>query len=292
MINLEWIRTFTSIYECANITEASKKLNMTQPGVSKHLLALENHVGKKLFDRTTRKVIPTEYAKFFYAQIITPIKQLEKVEFYSSQRTKKQRLSLVIGCSSDFFRKALIHQIYGFDMYIVTRFGSDLELLDGLNKGEIQLLVGVKNYEEDNHVLSFLETENLVLVTSKDLEIPQDVKEDETKVNKWLLNQTWFVNDNNLHDVKEFWQANFNSYPKLVPRYILPSYTDILEVLVNNSGVAVLPDYVCQNAINQGLVLIPFPSLKTVEQKLFFSNKLKDENSEAIKVFKEKLTAL
>ncbi len=289
MINLEWIRTFTSIYECATITEASKKLNMTQPGVSKHLSALENHVGKKLFDRTTRKVIPTEYGKFFYAQIITPIKALEKVEHYSSQRIKKQRLSIVIGCTQDFFRKELVHKIYGFDMYIVTRFGSDLELIEGLNNDEIQLLIGVKNYEEDNHVLSFLEAENLVLVTSKDLEIPQDLKDDQTKLNKWLLKQNWFVNDNNLHDVKAFWQANFNSSPKLVPRYILPSYTDILEVLVNNNGVAVLPDYVCQNAINQGLVHIPFPSLKTVEQKLFFSNKLKNENAEALMVFKKKL---
>ncbi len=46
MINLEWLRTFSAIYECKNITEASKKLNMTQPGVSKHLAALENHIGK------------------------------------------------------------------------------------------------------------------------------------------------------------------------------------------------------------------------------------------------------
>lgn len=289
MIDLEWIRTFSSIYECSTITEASKKLNMTQPGVSKHLSALENHVGKKLFDRTTRKVIPTEYGKFFYAQIITPIKALEKVEHYSSQRTKKQRLSIVIGCTQDFFRKELVHKIYGFDMYIVTRFGSDLELIEGLNNDEIQLLVGVKNYEAENHVLSFLETEKLVLVTSKDLEIPQDIKDDKVKLNKWLLKQTWFVNDNNLYDVKAFWKANFNSFPKLVPRYILPFYTDILEVLINNSGVAVLPDHVCQNAIKKGLVHSPFAFLKSVEQKLFFSNKLKNENAEALMVFKKKL---
>ena len=69
MINLEWLRTFISIYECNNLTEASKKLNMTQPGVSKHLAALESHIGKKLFDRTTRKLVPTEYGDFLYSQI-------------------------------------------------------------------------------------------------------------------------------------------------------------------------------------------------------------------------------
>ena len=47
MINLEWLRTFSAIYECKNITEASKKLNMTQPGVSKHLSALGKPYWKK-----------------------------------------------------------------------------------------------------------------------------------------------------------------------------------------------------------------------------------------------------
>ena len=125
MINLEWLRTFSSIYECKNITEASKKLNMTQPGVSKHLSALENHVGKKLFERTTRKLAPTEYGKFLYSQINNPLQELEKVEYYSSQRAKKQRSAITIGCTTDFFKKELIHQIYSFDMYIVTHFGNE-----------------------------------------------------------------------------------------------------------------------------------------------------------------------
>ena len=108
MINLEWLRTFSAIYECKNITEASNKLNMTQPGVSKHLSALESHIGKKLFERTTRKLAPTEYGKFLYSQINNPLSELEKVEYYSGQRAKKQRSAITIGCTTDFFRKELI----------------------------------------------------------------------------------------------------------------------------------------------------------------------------------------
>ena len=110
MINLEWFRTFSTIYECKNITEASKKLNMTQPGVSKHLASLEHHIGKKLFDRTTRKLTPTEYGTFLYSQVANPLKELEKVEYYSNQRAKKIRSSITIGCTSDFYKKELAHK--------------------------------------------------------------------------------------------------------------------------------------------------------------------------------------
>jgi len=71
MINFEWYRTFKTIYECDSISEASKKLFMTQPGVSKQLSALEGRIRKKLFVRTARKTIPTEYGKFLYTQMQT-----------------------------------------------------------------------------------------------------------------------------------------------------------------------------------------------------------------------------
>ena len=128
MINLEWLRTFNAIYECNNITAASKKLYMTQPGVSKHLSALENHIGKKLFHRTTRKMEPTEYGKFLYAQTLNPLQQLEKVEYYSSQRTSKTRAAINIGCTSDVFETYLSNDIYAFDMYITTQFGKENEM--------------------------------------------------------------------------------------------------------------------------------------------------------------------
>src|SRR5690606_32348576 len=179
MINLEWLRTFSSIYECNNITEASKKLNMTQPGVSKHLSALEGHVGKKLFVRTTRTLAPTEYGKFLYSQISNPLQQLEKVEFYSGQRTKKVRSAITIGCTTDFFKKELIHKIYSFDMYIVTHFGTEKELTEALETDKIQLLTGIKKYSTYDHQFTYLKSEELELICSDSIDIPEGTEKNE-----------------------------------------------------------------------------------------------------------------
>lgn len=58
--NLEWLRTFRAIYETGTLSAAAKELFISQPGVSLHLNSLEAYAGYKLFDRSPRKMVPTE----------------------------------------------------------------------------------------------------------------------------------------------------------------------------------------------------------------------------------------
>ena len=285
MINLEWLRTFSSIYECNNITEASKKLNMTQPGVSKHLSALENHIGKKLFERTTRKLEPTEYGKFLYTQITNPLQELEKVEYYSGQRAKKERYAITIGCTTDFFKKELINKIYSFDMYIVTTFGTEKDLIEALETDKIQLLVGVKKHNVYDHEFKYIKTETLELICSEDIEIPKNIEKNDKELIKWLEKQTWFSYDNNQKDIEKFWETRFNTNPKIIPRYILPSYLDIIETLKNNNGFSIVPKQLCK----EKLIKVPIESSKMAEQKLFYSFKFKNSKLKEIDFFMEKM---
>ncbi len=289
MINLEWLRTFKSIYECNNITEASKKLNMTQPGVSKHLSALESHIGKSLFERTTRKLKPTEYGKFLYSQINNPIQELEKIAYYSNRRAKKERFSISIGCTSDFFKKELIHKIYDFDMYIVTQFGNEKDLIEALEMDKVQLLVGVKKHYVYDHQFQHLKSEELELICSNNIEISKDLNHKEEQLKPWLQKQTWFVYNNNQEDIQKFWKLNFNTHLKIVPRYVLPSYENIIEVLKNQSGFSIVPKHLCESAINKKLLKAPFKFSKTHKQNLFYSYKHKNSNLKEISLFIEKI---
>ena len=289
MINLEWLRTFSAIYECNNMTEASKKLNMTQPGVSKHLLALEAHIGKKLFIRTTRKLTPTEYGKFLYSQVNNPLEQLKKVEYFSSRRAKKKRAAISIGCTTDFFKKELMDQIYSYDMYIVTLFGTEKELIEALEQDKIQLLVGVKKYKKYDHQFTNLKKEQLALICSASIEIPSEIKNNEQQLISWLQKQIWFVYDNDQADIIRFWETNFNKKPKIVPRYILPSYLNLIEVLKNNNGFSIVPKQLCEKELENFLIKIPFESTKETAQNLFYAYKFKNSNLEEINEFMRKL---
>ena len=62
------------------MTGAADALFISQPGVSLHLSSLETYVGYKLFDRTGRKMIPTERGKVLFNAVAEPITKLEDVE--------------------------------------------------------------------------------------------------------------------------------------------------------------------------------------------------------------------
>ena len=77
---MEWFRTFRTVFETGTMSDAARELNVSQPGVSLHLNALETYVGYPLFERSTRKMIPNERAKLLYQEIIHSLTKLEEVE--------------------------------------------------------------------------------------------------------------------------------------------------------------------------------------------------------------------
>ena len=80
MVNLEWYRTFKSVYKNENFSQAAKELFISQPAVSQQIAMLEAHVGYKLFNRKSKGVEPTEYAKLLNNLIIEALDRLENVE--------------------------------------------------------------------------------------------------------------------------------------------------------------------------------------------------------------------
>ena len=46
------MRTFVEVVECQNYTQAAKNLHITQPAVTQHIKALEEHYQQKFIDST------------------------------------------------------------------------------------------------------------------------------------------------------------------------------------------------------------------------------------------------
>ena len=104
MVNLEWFRTFKAIYETGTLTGAAEALYISQPGVSLHLSSLEAHVGYKLFDRSSRKMVSTERGKLLYNFILEPIGKLELAEQHFHKSTEKERPTISIGMCFETFQ--------------------------------------------------------------------------------------------------------------------------------------------------------------------------------------------
>jgi DNA-binding transcriptional LysR family regulator len=71
-LSFRQLRLLIAIAEAGNLVGAAKRLNMTQPAVTKGLQEAEVSLGFRLFERTNRGVIPTDYGQALvtHAQLI------------------------------------------------------------------------------------------------------------------------------------------------------------------------------------------------------------------------------
>ncbi len=60
------LRAFVRTVERGSVSAAARDLSVSQPGVSKHLRNLEEHVGARLLERSTRVVRPTPLGQTLY----------------------------------------------------------------------------------------------------------------------------------------------------------------------------------------------------------------------------------
>lgn len=71
-MDLRQIQYFLSLYEEKSVTRAARLLNIVQPALSMQIAKLERDVGRPLFIRTSRGMLPTPAADEMY-ELFTPI---------------------------------------------------------------------------------------------------------------------------------------------------------------------------------------------------------------------------
>src|SRR5699024_701818 len=111
-VDLEWIRTFKAVFEAGTISGGARTLGVTQPAVTGHLKALETYTGYPLFERSTRNLKPTVYAKQLYNQIVEPLIKLENVENrFHRKNEQRNSITLYVGIYPGLFKQLLVPNI-------------------------------------------------------------------------------------------------------------------------------------------------------------------------------------
>jgi len=246
MVNLEWYRTFKSVYKNRNFSLAAKELFISQPAVSQQISMLEAHVGYKLFNRKSKGVEPTEYAKLLNNLIIEALDRLENVENgFRSKAFDANRL-ITVGISKHLFNCMASILISKFD-YIDFSFQENDALFELVNAKKIDFAIVTKKYDTFDTVQKKLGDIRQIIVGSKNIDatkLQADIKNsDYNAIENWLNEQKWYSHDSGIPHIKLFWLHVFNKKrPSMVSNYIIPSEFEMLEALSKNSGVAVTWD--------------------------------------------------
>jgi len=99
-MDIHQLRVFASVFRNKGFSKASQELKLTQPTVSNHVMSLEKELGCKLFDRTGRRVIPTEEAEVLYLHALDLIERLVGIPDAIRGRNREIAGELIVGAST------------------------------------------------------------------------------------------------------------------------------------------------------------------------------------------------
>lgn len=275
MVNLEWYRSFKAIYDKGTITSAADSLFISQPGVSLHLSSLESYMGVKLFDRVSKKMIPTEQGKVLYNSIIDSIRKLEYVEKVTQKSIEKNTITIRIGMCYETFQHVLEKHIPTFDFNLITDFSDYHDLLKKLEKGMNDIVV--TPHKEELKGIEYIEVgqENILLVGSVDIEkqeldkiIISRTKDDIVKFVK--RHKIYGTSNDNEHFIR-FWKENFNTFPDFRANYVVPNFRSIINCLSVGSGISIVPDFLCKNHFNEGKLVSLWQGYKPIHNKIYLA---------------------
>jgi len=108
------MQTFVEVARTGALAEAARKLNLSAPTVTKQITSLEDRLGIRLLNRTTRKVTLTEAGERFYQSCASILDQIEVAEAEVGQMGVGLHGSLRISSSTDFSRMYLSRAITEF----------------------------------------------------------------------------------------------------------------------------------------------------------------------------------
>ncbi|WP_159469824.1 LysR family transcriptional regulator [Dyadobacter sp. 3J3] len=279
MVNLEWYRTFKAIYSTGTLTGAAQTLFISQPGVSLHLSSLESYVGYKLFDRTARKMIPTEKGKVFYNAIIEPLIKLEEAEKNFQKSTEKQTPTISVGMCFETFQITLEQYISTLPFNVIIQFGQYPEMLENLEKGILDLIITPQKGTSTEIEHEAFSSETIVMVGGHEIDDQAFntilAQGDSEALEAWLKQQKWYGTTGDMEHLRRFWQLNFNKYPDFRPNYIVPNLNSIVRCLTSGKGLAIIPDFLCKKEVENGLVKMIWKGDKELTNTLYFGTKKK-----------------
>jgi DNA-binding transcriptional LysR family regulator len=90
------MRVFATVVGTGSFTGASDRLDMSRAMVSKYVINLEEHLGTRLLNRTTRRLSLTESGSAYYERCLQIISDVQEAEQAAGQLTTKPRGTLKI----------------------------------------------------------------------------------------------------------------------------------------------------------------------------------------------------
>jgi len=254
MDTVDGIRLFIRVVETGSFSKAAAGLGLTQPTATKHVAALEQRLGARLFHRSTRGVTPTEVGSAYYDKCKLIARELEEADSIAALLQSRVRGTLRISSSVAFGRRVMTPLVIDF-MRLHPELQLDLGFEDryvNLVEQGIDLAVRMGRLADSSLGARYLGVNPWVLVASRDYleEAGTPARPEELAAHRALIYSS-VMGD-------ERWHFTGPEGASVAVPVRGPLRSNNLSALLSAAraglGVAVLPRYVAHESLAQGAV--------------------------------------
>lgn len=112
------VRMFVRVLELGSMSAAARDQRVSPAVASSRIAELEKHLGVRLFNRTTRKLNPTEHGKVFYDGALKILETIERAEAAVAEIANNPRGSIFVAAPLGVGRRFIAPHIPAFkDLY-------------------------------------------------------------------------------------------------------------------------------------------------------------------------------
>ncbi|MGV9882544.1 LysR family transcriptional regulator [Streptomyces sp. NPDC003006] len=256
-MDLALLRTFVTVHRAGSFTRAAALLGLSQPAVTSQIRTLERQLGRPLFLRQARGVTPTTIGDELAHKAAPHLDALVEIAETGLDDDSPVRTLHLAGPPEFTAERALpaLTALTGRDGHsyaLRTSFGTADEVLEGLAAGHHELAITTARPRGALLTATPLCDEEHVLVAGERWA---------ARIGNGGLRRRGALPLEDLpvvevHEtlpfVSRYWAAVFDARPAASGAVIVPDLRAVLACAASGAGLAVLPRYLCADALKRG----------------------------------------
>jgi DNA-binding transcriptional LysR family regulator len=288
IMDLGLLRTFLAVYRAGTLSAAAPRLGLSQPAVTSQLQALESRLGRQLFHRRPRGVVPTAAADELARGIAEHLDALESVGVDADTDDPFAR-SVHLGGPAEFLTEMVIPALAGLvrrGLRLRITTGLAEALLAELTAGRLDLVVSTIRPRSRAVHWTPLTDEEFVLVGTADWARRLTAAIEPSAA---LRQAPLVAYAEDLPLIRRYWRSAFGRPPTGSAAVVVPDLRAVLAATVAGAGISVLPRYLCRAHLAAGTLVALFePELPPINT-LYLATRAGPETSPAVVAIRDEL---
>lgn len=256
-MSLQHLRTFLEVYRHRSLTEAARRLSLTQPAVSQQVASLEAQVGRALFWRGRRGVRALPAADDLAAALGSSLDHAEAV--LAAAKARSVTLSGVVHIAGpaeyigERFTDALA-RLADTGIQVRVQLGGRDAIYAQLLAGDVDIAVTASTPSHRQLDHTPIAEENIVFVAPSSSSFtgePADL----------ISSSPYVAYDTELPLIRQWCAANKIELPAHPPAIVIPDLRTLATLVKAGAGWSVLPDYLLPPLRDPGPVRIAEPGV-------------------------------